>query len=175
VVGPCSRGRAHSAPDRPRRLLLLGLGNDLLTDDAIGLRVVDAARERLKDCPNIAVAGSTEMGLPLLDFVVGFEDLLLVDAIQTGKVLPGFVHELEVTDLKALPIGSPHFVGVGEVLALARALELDVPTYVKILAIEVEDPFTVSQKLTPVLEARFPDLLARVIAEARAISSASAS
>jgi len=46
------------------RLLLLGLGNDILTDDAIGLRVAAAVKERLADRPQVTVLASQEMGSP---------------------------------------------------------------------------------------------------------------
>jgi hydrogenase maturation protease len=137
------------------KLLLLGLGNDILTDDAIGLRIAAALRERFADDRNITVAETAEMGLSLLDFIVGFDTLVLVDAIQTQKAAPGFVHEVDGDDLQTMPAISPHFLGVGETLALGRKLGLAVPRKVRIFAIEVQDPFTVGTRLTPALEAAF--------------------
>jgi hydrogenase maturation protease len=152
------------------KTLLLGLGNDLLTDDSIGLRLAAVARERLAHNPNITVAQTCEMGLSLLDFVVGFDHLLLVDAIQTGRGPPGFVHQIEGFDGHLLPTLSPHFLGVGEALALGRKLGLPVPQCVRILAIEVEDLFTVSQELSPTLQAAFPRLTDQIINAAEAMS-----
>ena len=148
----------HSAP----RLLVLGLGNDILCDDAIGLHVVRELRRRLAASTNIEVMETAEMGLSLLDFIVGYEALVLVDAVQTGQAPPGFLHELDGSDLKALPGGSPHFLGVGEMLALGRKLGLKMPDQVRIFAIEVADPFTVSTQMTPTLEQALPGLVAHV-------------
>ena len=144
------------------RILLLGLGNDLLTDDAIGLRVAHQLRDCLKDCKNISVAESTEMGLALLDLVVGFETLIIVDAIQTSKVPTGFVHELEAGDLNQLVTMSPHFLGVGELLALGRELGLAVPARMKIFAVEVQDPFTIGTQMTPALGDTLPHIVEQV-------------
>jgi hydrogenase maturation protease len=108
------------------------------------------------------------MGLSLLDYVVGFDDLILVDAMQTGQAPPGFVHEFDESQLKVLPIVSPHFLGVGEVMALGRKLGLPVPGRVKIFAIEVEDPFTVKVCMTPPLRQILPSIASRVLAAARA-------
>jgi hydrogenase maturation protease len=144
--------------------LLLGLGNDILSDDAIGLRVVAAVGERLAGREDVTVSQSAEMGLALLDLIVGFDTLVLVDAVQTREAEPGFVHELDGADLKTLPAISPHFLGVGEVLALGRELGLRVPNRVRIFAIEVADPFTVGTALTPALEAALPGLVERVLA-----------
>ncbi len=102
------------------------------------------------------------MGLSLLDHIVGYKQLVIVDAIQTRRARPGFVHELEGTDLHSLPITSPHLVGVGEMIALGTQLELPVPERVKIFAIEVEDPFTISTQLTPALKTALPEIAARI-------------
>ena len=144
------------------RTLLLGLGNDILTDDAIGLRVAGALRKRFVDQPNITVAESAEMGLTLLDLAVGYDGLVLVDAIQTHHAPPGFVHEFEGQDLMSIPASSPHFFGVAETLALGRELGLSVPSRVKVFAIEVLDPYTVSARMTPELELAVPAIIEQV-------------
>jgi hydrogenase maturation protease len=145
------------------KTLLLGLGNDLLTDDAIGLRVVAEVRRLLKDHQTISVDESAEMGLALLDLVVGYETLIIVDAIQTNEAPPGFVHQLGGDDLNALPAVSPHFLGIGELLALGRELGLSVPSRVRIFAVEVQDPFNVGTQLTPALKAALPRIVECVL------------
>ena len=144
------------------KVLLLGLVNDLLSDDAVGLRVAAVLRERLADHPEITVAQTAEMGLSLLDYVTGFDALVIVDAIQTAQAAPGFVHELDASDLPALPALAPHFLGVNEALALGRSLGLQVPSAVKIFAIEVADPFTLGAQLTPALTPVLPKLTAQI-------------
>jgi len=157
---PSAAGPSAGSP----RILLLGLGNDLLTDDAIGLRVAEALQTRLAGHANLTILQSAEMGLALLDLVVGFDELVLVDAIQTGKAPPGYVHELAGSDLKVLPGYSPHFLGIAEMLALGRELGMAVPLTVRIFAIEVSDPYTLGTHLTPALEAALPGISDRVAA-----------
>ena len=148
----------HSAP----RLLILGLGNDILCDDAVGLHVARELRRRLAGLNSVIVAETAEMGLSLLDFIVGYHTLILIDAVQTGQAPPGFLHELDETSLKALPGGSPHFLGVGEVLALGCRLGLAMPGQIRIFAIEVADPYTVSTRMTSALEHALPGLVAHI-------------
>jgi hydrogenase maturation protease len=149
-------------PESAGKTLLLGLGNDILCDDAIGLRVAEALRERLAGHDNLAVATTTEMGLSLLDLIVGFQTLYLIDAIQTGKATPGFVHEIRAGELHTLPAISPHFLGVGEVLALGRRLGMAVPSRVEIFAIEIQDPWTVATQMSPALQAALPGIVERI-------------
>ena len=150
--------------DSSNKIIVLGLGNDILTDDAIGLHVVRELRQRLAGVEGVDVRETMEMGLALLDFIVGYRGLVLVDSIQTGKVAPGVIQEIDGTDLKQLPGPTPHFLGVGETLALGRQLGLTMPTEVKIFAIEVQDPFTLGEQLTPALKEAFPKIVERVVA-----------
>jgi hydrogenase maturation protease len=155
-------------------VLVLGLGNDILCDDAIGLRVVRRVGELLEpaDAPVISVTETEEMGLCLLDHIVGRRDLVLVDSIQTGKSPPGHLHEICADDLKRLVGSPPHFLGIGETLALGRQLGLAMPERVRILAIEVAEPHLLSTAMTPALEAALPALADRTLAVARQLAVA---
>ena len=177
-----SSRRSQTKADQllPPRLLVLGLGNDLLRDDSIGLRLTQALSDRLSDGSNpprppereragvralgvetnITILQSAEAGLALLDLVADYDELIIVDAVQTGHAEPGHVHELEVDQMQLISGGSPHFLGIAEMLALGRELHLPVPGKTRIFAIEVEDPYTLEQGLTPALSAAFPRLVA---------------
>ncbi len=162
-----------ASPTAPRtesntqRVLVLGLGNDILCDDAIGLRVTREVRRQLRPDEAIDVEETEEMGLCLLDHMSGYGDLVLVDSIQRGTVPVGTVHEIHADDLRSLPCTAPHFLGVGETLALGRQLGLPMPDRVRILAIEVEQPYFLSTEMTPPLQRAFPDLVQRVLTTAR--------
>jgi hydrogenase maturation protease len=151
--------------------LLLGLGNDLLTDDAIGLNVAREIRRRLADSqPStlnsqlLDIQETSEMGLSLLDMISGYESLVVVDAVQTGQAPPGTIHELDLESLPVLSPTAPHFVGLGEVIALGRTLGMPMPSQVRIFAIEAAEVFTLATRMTPALEQALPGIVERVLA-----------
>jgi hydrogenase maturation protease len=148
--------------DSRPKILLLGLGNDILTDDAIGLNVVRQLREELAGDDRIEVRETMEMGLALLDFMVGYRAVVIVDSIQTGQASPGTIHEVDAAGLGHLAGRTPHFLGVDDTLALGRQLELAMPDQVRIVAVEVEDPFTLGTQMTPALQAALPAVMDRV-------------
>lgn len=174
ATGPIADAESHPAPPAGIGLIVLGLGNDILGDDSIGLRVVRALRQRqpqgprhdanhtaLADAPDpIVITESSEAGLALLDALSGFATAVIVDAIQTGTRPAGFVHRVEAEELSAITIGSPHFLGIPETLALGRSLGLPMPDRVTLFAIEVEDPYTLSTSLSPRVAAAFPRIVA---------------
>ena len=151
----------------PAPVLVLGLGNDILTDDAVGLHVAQAVRRRLAGDPEIEVKGTTEMGLALLDEVAGRNFVVLVDSVQTGTAPPGHIHELGPESLARVLTSAPHFLGIGETLALGRMLGLPMPDQVRIFAIEVADPFTLGTRLTPAVEQAIAEAVDRVAGQAR--------
>jgi hydrogenase maturation protease len=151
----------------PGKVLVLGLGNDILTDDAIGLVVARELRSRLGASEAIEARWTTEMGLSLLDEITGSAALVLVDAVQTGRAPAGHLHELVVDDLQVLPSVTPHFLGIGETLALGRMLELPMPARVRVFGIEVADMQTLGTQLTVPLSAALPGIVDTVLAAAR--------
>ena len=148
-------------------VLILGLGNDILTDDAVGLRVVDAARARLAGETRIEARTTTEMGLALLDEIADRTSLVLVDAVQTGQAPAGRISEMHPSELTGPLASAPHFLGIRETLALGEKLGLSMPRQVRIVAIEVADPYTLGTELTPAVAAAVAAAAARVVAIAQ--------
>lgn len=143
-------------------LLVLGLGNDLLSDDAVGLCVVRELAQTGLDHEEVDLRETSEMGLALLDWLTGYRAAVIVDSIQTGKMPPGTVHELEAAELSRLTGRTPHFLGVADTLALGRQLGLPMPHQVWIIAIEVADPFRLGTTMTPAVQQAVPVAVHRV-------------
>jgi len=142
-------------------VLVLGLGNDILGDDAVGIL---AARELRAQLPGVVdVIESAEAGLALMERMEGRERVLILDSIMTRRSEPGTVMDLRPEDFGKVAAPSPHYAGLPEVLALAERLEIPFPSEIRILAMEVEDPFEVREGLTPKVAAALPTLVARAL------------
>ena len=148
------------------KVLILGLGNDVLTDDAVGLLVARAAGCRLAGRPEVVARETTEMGLALLDEIVGFDGLVLVDAIQTGRFPAGHVHEFAAEAFASRRISAAHFLGIAETLALGTRLGFVMPRKVWIVAVEVADACTLSTRMTAAVEQAVDTAASRAIERA---------
>jgi hydrogenase maturation protease len=71
------------------KILILGLGNELLSDDAVGILAARVLKERLGDKAD--VVESSLSGMALLDLLVGYERAILIDAVKTGRTPPGTI------------------------------------------------------------------------------------
>ena len=138
-------------------LVILGLGNDLLGDDGIGLLAAAALRGR--EGPGVSIRTSAQSGLYLLEHLQGFEDAIVVDSVLGDR--PGNVRELRGADLREASVPSAHYVGLPEALALARASGMNVPRRLRIFGIEID----VSQRIGSAPSAAVMASLSRVTSE----------
>ncbi len=142
------------------KILILGLGNELLRDDAVGILAARVLKERLKDKAD--VVESSLSGMALLDLLTGYERAILIDAVKTGRTPPGTISELSPADLGTVAAPSPHYAGLPELIATAQALNLDFPKEIKIFAIEVADPHTIGRGLSPMVAQALGKLIHQV-------------
>lgn len=100
------------------RVVVLGLGNILLRDEGVGVRVVEALAERYSLPAEIEVVDGGTAGMELLNTLAGCGHLLICDAVQTGAP-PATVVKLAGAEIPALfqTRFSPHQLGLAEVLA----------------------------------------------------------
>jgi len=85
---------SHNSPDPDRaRILVLGLGNPLLSDDGLGLRLLEAIRQESDFGDGVEFVDGGTQGLALLGYLADRDSILVLDAIALGAA-PGTVHVL---------------------------------------------------------------------------------
>lgn len=100
------------------RVLVLGLGNILLRDEGVGVRVIEALAERYRMPPGVELLDGGTSGMDLLDTIAGCDHLLICDAVRADAP-PASVVKLSDSQVPALFRNrfSPHQLGVADVLA----------------------------------------------------------
>jgi hydrogenase maturation protease len=141
-------------------ILVLGLGNPLRRDDAVGHAVIAwLARD---PPPGAELRVSSAAGLRLLDELEGFAEVVLVDAAETRAHPAGAVFDLDLADLPPRAAPTAHAVGLPTALAAARAFGAAAPVRVRLVAVEALELDTVGDTLTPAVAAAVPVAAARV-------------
>lgn len=102
-------------------ILVLGLGNALMTDDAFGHRMIGALQGRFTFPSDVAVLDGGTLGLDLLPRLEGIERLLILDALEM-RAEPGTVFRLEGEEVPRAFAGklSVHQMGLQDLLAVAE-------------------------------------------------------
>ena len=104
-------------------ILVLGIGNLLMADDGVGVRVVQGMVDRYRFPAGVTVLDGGTLGLDLLPRLEGVERLLVVDAVETGGK-PGTMVRLtgEEIPLALETKVSPHQMGLKDLLTVAALL-----------------------------------------------------
>lgn len=147
------------------KTLVLGLGNEILSDDGVGLYV---ARELKKviEREDTTVTEASLAGLGLLDLLTGYDRTIIIDAIQTREGKAGQVYRFNSNGFDATRhTASTHNVNFATALELGRQLGLSLPQQIVIFAIEVADVSTFSEECTPAVKKSIPRCVEMVLQE----------
>ena len=147
-------------------VIVIGLGNPILTDDAVGILAVREAGRHFRDRPVTFVEVSAG-GLDLIDLMAGHRAALLVDAAVTKKAAPGEVLDLDPSFLEDTThlgtTGVAHQVDLATAWKLGRRLGLDLPERVRIIGVEASDVTTFSEQLSPEVSRSLPVVVRAVV------------
>lgn len=144
-------------------VLVLGIGNEILTDDGVGPRIVAETEKRWFGA-GVVFESTFQVGMTLVDLITGYRHLIIVDAIQTGG-RPGETYWLTPEDMETrdtAPV-SEHKVGILLALKLGKSLGLEMPDRVDILAVEAADVTSFGEELTPEVAAAVPGAVRQVL------------
>lgn len=143
------------------KTLILGLGNDLLSDDAVGIIAARRLREIVGG--RIDIIECNVAGMALLDVLVGYDRVIIFDACHSNDHLPGTIIEMVVDDLRPIPGMSPHYAGLPEVISIGKSLGFNVPDEILILAVEIPECLAIGGPLSTSVASSVEELVNRAI------------
>jgi hydrogenase maturation protease len=155
-------------PEKSFQITILGVGNILLSDEGVGVRVVEYLDRRYDFGRNVQVVDGGVLGVRLMGVIGNTDFLIVVDAVA-NRGAPGTLYRLadDQVPRRVLAKQSMHQLDLPEVLALCAAI--DKYPRVVVLGVEPQDITTMDIELTPAIAARVPDLAAMVLAELDAL------
>ena len=149
---------------RHPRVVVVGLGNEILGDDAIGILVARELEARHRG-GEVTVVESSWGGMRFLDLLAGYDAAIIVDAIQ-WRGPAGTIHRLSPEQaIPTVRATSFHDIPLGHALRLGGMLGIPMPSRVVFLAIEVTDTSTVGTRVHPAVAAAIPSAVAEVEAQ----------
>lgn len=149
------------------RIVILGVGNLLLTDEAVGVRAVEAFERRYRLPDGIEVLDGGTAGMEMLEALENLDHLIIADCARLGKP-PGTVSVLRdeaVPNFFKTKI-SPHQIGISDVLG-SLIFTGRQPKKLSLICIQ-PNLIETGMDLTPEVEAAIPAVLAEIVGELRA-------
>ncbi len=150
------------------RVLVLGIGNTVMSDDGVGVKVVQSLQRRYRFPADVELVDGGTLGLDLLPMLEGISHLILVDAVETGEA-PGTRVRLAGEEL---PIAletkiSPHQMGLKDLLAVARLMGHE-PGEMVLIGVQ-PGSIEMDTELTPAVAEQLEAMQAAVLKELEAI------
>jgi hydrogenase maturation protease len=149
------------------RAVVLGIGNTILTDEAAGVRAVEALELAYKVPDNVLVIDGGTSGMEMIEDLSNIDFLIVIDVVKTGAA-PGTVveiadHEIPIFFRNKL---SPHQIGLPDVLASLELLDA-IPKEILVIGVEPIS-LELGMEMTPTIAAKIPQLVDLAAAQLKA-------
>lgn len=157
-------------PSDGRRIgvLVLGLGNVLLSDDGLGAAALARLERNYAIPPGVRLEDGGTLGLSLLGLIADAEQVILVDAVRTDAE-PGTLLRLDGADVfdAVRDRLSPHQVGVADLLEAARLIGR-YPSAITLLGL-VPENIELAVKRSDVVDENLDGLVAAIVSEVQSL------
>ncbi len=98
-----------------------------------------------------------------MDQFIGFDQVIIVDAIINDQRSLGEIQYLKPEPLQEIPRGSsPHFIGLGSLIALGNHYQMSMPSHLSIVGIVIHEKHEIREGLSPGLQVVYPEILQEV-------------
>lgn len=146
------------------KILVLGIGNLVMSDDGVGVKVVHKLQRDYQFDDSVEIMDGGTLGLDLLPKLEGIDGLILVDAVETGMA-PGTCIRMSGEEL---PIAletkvSPHQMGLKDLLSVAELMG-HAPREMVLIGVQ-PGSIEMDTELTPEVEATVDILVQNILIE----------
>jgi hydrogenase maturation protease len=162
---------AEEEKSSSRSIVILGVGNVLLSDEGIGVHVANELMKMELPLEVTVIEGGTD-GFRLLNIITETDYLIVVDAVKGGET-PGTIYRFGIEDVRNCPSGfktSVHQIGILEVLHLSGLFGKTPETIV--IGVEPES-LQMGMELSPSVSAKIPVIIKLISKELEQIKERS--
>lgn len=144
--------------------VVLGIGNTILSDEAAGVRAVEALEKAFQMPANVLVIDGGTSGMEMIEDLSNVDFLIVIDVVKTGAA-PGTVVKIAGADIPVFFRNklSPHQIGLPDVLASLELLDA-IPKEIVVLGVEPIS-LELGMDMTPTVAATIPQLVDMAVAE----------
>ena len=147
-------------------VLILGVGNILLSDEGAGVRAVEELQSRY-NCPDtVEIVDGGTVGFELLPYFENRSHILILDAVKTGNK-PGTIVRIDDPPAFFQKKVSPHQIGLADVMGMAVITDT-MPQNIALFGIEPKELST-GLELSPEVAGKLSQLVDLVADELKAI------
>jgi hydrogenase maturation protease len=139
------------------KTIILGVGNQILGDDGVGVHVANELKKHIHN-PNITIDEAITGGMNLLDLILGYEKAIIIDAVKTETGETGEVKRIPLVDFSTMHSCNPHDVSLIEAIKMAKKLgETRIPKEIIVIGVMMKQiPCEFGEQLSNNIAAAVP-------------------
>lgn len=142
--------------------VIIGLGNPILSDDRVGLLIIDELEKRNVN-PDITFVRLSSGGMTIVDAADGFDQAVLVDSIYSGQFPVGSMAILTPENFsETLHISNAHDINFATALKMGEEMGVRIPKKFTIYAIEVREVLTFGMEMTKEVSDNLPSIIEEI-------------
>ena len=154
------------------KVIILGMGNTLLSDDGVGILVAKELKKIIPENHFIEIAETSWGGFRIIDLLTGFDKAIIIDSIKTGSKPRGSIHYFKPADMvPSIRMVAFHDINFNTALEFAKQYGISMPDDISIYAIEVTDTETIAERCTPPVQRAVNHCTKRILDELGKIMS----
>ncbi len=146
-----------------KKILITGLGSDVLGDESIGIRLLEIIRKKIN---KTGVHFSTLMcgGFELLELIKDYDKLIFIDTIMTKNKNNGKVHYYNLNKYKeTLHLSNDHEFTLKQLFELGKILRYDLTDDVLIIAVEISEINIIRNSMSDPVRKKFDSISNNVL------------
>jgi hydrogenase maturation protease len=147
-------------------VLVLGIGNILLSDEGVGVKAVEELQSRYDCSDAVEIVDGGTVGFELLPYFENRSHILIIDAVKTGNK-PGTIVRIDDPPAFFQKKVSPHQIGLADVMGIAVITD-NMPQHIALFGIEPKELST-GLELSPEVAGNVSQLVDMVVDELKAI------
>lgn len=142
--------------------LILGLGNEILTDDGIGIKIIHHLNKKI-DNESIIYHTASCGGLEIVEMMDGYTTVIIIDAIKTKEGTPGEVYHLTQEHFKqSMHVSNFHDISFLTAIEFCKQAGMKIPDTIHIIAIEIIEDLVFSNSFSAEIENMYPEIIENV-------------
>ena len=139
------------------KTIILGVGNQILGDDGVGVHIANELKKQIQD-PNITVDEAVTGGMNLLELLLGYDKAIIIDAVKSENGENGEVKRIPLSNFSTMHSCNPHDVSLIEAIEVAKKMgEGRIPKEIIVIGIMMKEiPCEFGEKLSNKIAAAVP-------------------
>ena len=149
------------------RTLILGIGNPIMGDDGVGFHIAQELANEIKD-ENIDVKDTGIDGLNLLELIVGYDKVIIIDAIMTDDGETGEIYKLRPENFVRTvhPSSSLHNINLATAVEIGKNfLAEQAPEEIVVFAVNIQEVTGFTEEMTRQVREAIPKTVNLILEE----------